>query len=146
MRQQRPHGTFVNIATIVNQADVLAERRSRLSDIGWWMQCTTEHLARRANREDRCTGHFWEGRYKCQLLLDWTGRQVRGDKRSRIPSHLSPILQQIGLDAPDWHELVKAFGRTFKRVAGTSEHLAEEACRRGQSWVQAPGNPLTVAS
>ena len=27
-----------------------------------------------------------------------------------------------------------------------SEHFAEEACRRGQSWVQAPGNPLTVAS
>jgi hypothetical protein len=76
-------------------------------------------------------------------LLDWTGRQVRRDKRGRIPSHLSPILQRIGLDAPEWCKLVKEFGRTFKRVAGTSEHLAEEASRRGLSWVQAPGNPLT---
>ena len=58
------------IATIVSQADVLTERRRRLSDISWWMRCTTEHIARHANREDRCTGHFWEGRYKFQLLLD----------------------------------------------------------------------------
>ena len=79
-------------------------------------------------------------------LLDWTGRQIRSDKRGSIPDHLSPILQRMGLDAPDWCDLVKKFSRTFKRVAGTSEHLAEEARRRGQHWVQAPGNPLTVAS
>ena len=79
-------------------------------------------------------------------LLDWTGRQLRGDKRGSIPDRLSPILQRIGLDAPDWCDLVKKFGRTFKRMAGTTEHLAEEASRRGQHWVQAPGNPLAVAS
>ncbi len=241
-----------DIMAIVNQSDVLAARRRRLSDISWWMRCTTEHIARRANREDCCTGHFWEGRYKCQLLLDeaallacaayvdlnpvraamvetpekssftgakdriddqlgkkatsrkqmhsqernrpgprsgwlspieanasfdpvgpdgcdsgrrasrkgflpwsigeylelldWTGRQLRGDERGGIPNHLTPILKRIGLDAPNWCVLVKEFGRTFKRVAGTSEHLAEEAKRRGQHWVQAPGNPLAIAN
>ena len=78
-------------------------------------------------------------------LLDWTGRQLRGDKRGSIPDYLSPILQRIGLDGSAWCDLVKKFGRTFKRVAGTAEHLAEEASRRGQRWVQAPGNPLTIA-
>ena len=44
--------------------------RERLSNLSWYMKCLNEYIARRANEEDGCKGHFWESRFKSQALLD----------------------------------------------------------------------------
>jgi REP element-mobilizing transposase RayT len=49
--------------------DIIATYRLRLADLGWFMKCLNEPIARRANQEDGCTGHFWEARYRSQALL-----------------------------------------------------------------------------
>ena len=52
--------------TVVDMANVW---RQRLGDLSWFMKCLNEPIARQANQEDRCTGHFWEARFKSQPLL-----------------------------------------------------------------------------
>ncbi|MDB5390816.1 MAG: hypothetical protein JWM11_6462 [Planctomycetaceae bacterium] len=49
------------------------ERRIRLSDLGWYMKSLKKPFAKRANREDACTGAFWQERYKSIGILDETG-------------------------------------------------------------------------
>jgi len=237
------------LSLVTGSPERLAEIRRRLSSLSWFMRCVAEPIARRANREDRCTGRFWEGRYKCQPLLDeaalaaclayidlnpiragiavtpeesrftsayeriaarkeagandsavvespateksvsketpaprskgvtesrrddwlsplelseegmrspvpqsrasntgclpmcldqylelldWTGRQVRQDKRGAIPEELAPILQRIGLPGEAWLHLVTDFARLFRRSAGTPASLRRDAEKRGR--------------
>jgi REP element-mobilizing transposase RayT len=56
-------------AAIVENPELLAEYRSRLSNLSWLMKSLSEPIARRANAEDKVSFRFWEGRFKCQALL-----------------------------------------------------------------------------
>ena len=49
-------------------ADTANVWRNRLQDLSWFMKCLNEPIARQANKEDCCTGHLWEARFKSQAL------------------------------------------------------------------------------
>jgi hypothetical protein len=244
---------------ITGNPERLAEVRARVSSISWFMRCLAEPIARWANREDACTGRFWEGRYKCQpildesalaaclayvdlnpiragiaetpetslftsayeriqalehhtgggnsaeqlspgngidcgsgggaltastgdvsriraswlspfelsadqlrenvphgrtsntgclpmrfedylQLLDWTGRQIRQDKRGAIPSDLAPILRRLQLSRDGWLDLLQEFSRLFRRAAGTPSSLRRHTDKWGRRRMAGIGN------
>ena len=191
--------------------------RERLTSISWFMRCLNEYIARLANEEDRCTGRFWEGRFKCQALLDeaalaacmayvdlnpiradmadspeasdhtsiqrrihaiqasdqpaqpealmpfvgnprqempkglafrlmdylelvdWTGRQLRDDKRGAISAALPPILQRLGINPDSWLSLTQQFESHFSTFAGRADDIRQACQSRGQSWAHGMG-------
>ena len=68
--------TRSDVETLVRDRKRLAVIRSRLSDISWFMRSLSEPIARMANKQDECTGRFWEGRFKAQRLVDEAGLLV----------------------------------------------------------------------
>ena len=49
-------------------SNIVAIWRKRLANLSWFMKCLNQTIARQANKEDNCTGHFWEARFKSQAL------------------------------------------------------------------------------
>ena len=65
--------TAKDLRPIAKVPKKLAEIRTRLSDVSWWMKALAEPIARRANKEDGVKGKFWEARFGSEEILDEMG-------------------------------------------------------------------------
>ena len=73
LEEQLAEPTENEVQSLAANAELIAKLRLRLSDISWFMRALCEPIARMANREDECTGRFWEGRFKAQKITDEAG-------------------------------------------------------------------------
>jgi REP element-mobilizing transposase RayT len=70
--------------------------------------------------------------YLC--LLDETGRCLAAGKQGRIPENIPAILERVGVNAKNWLETSRSFGRKFPRVAGPVEQMRAAAQAVGRKW------------
>jgi hypothetical protein len=71
--EQLAEPTTVDVKALAGNMERIAVVRARLSDPSWFMRALSEPIARLANRQDECTGSFWEGRFKAQTITDEAG-------------------------------------------------------------------------
>ena len=69
-------------------------------------------------------------------LVDWTGRQIRTNKRGDIDSTTAPILNRLGVEQSEWVRTVVDFSRRFRFAAGSIGQLEKWCEAIGRSWVQ----------
>lgn len=63
------HESSNQILGVVQFEAAIAEYRSRLTNLSWLMKSLSKPIARKANAEEKVSGRFWEGRFRCQALL-----------------------------------------------------------------------------
>jgi REP element-mobilizing transposase RayT len=72
-------------------------------------------------------------------LVDYTGRQIRPDKRGAIAASQPPALHRLGLDPAHWTGQVKGIGSAYWRIVGSTEAIVEKAKAIGQDWMKGIG-------
>ena len=70
LSQKYQRGDKLSKGECISLDETVTIYRQRLYNISWLMRNLNEYIAREANKEDKCTGRFWEGRFKSQALLD----------------------------------------------------------------------------
>ena len=76
-------------------------------------------------------------------LVQWTGKQVRDDKRGAIPANAPSVLKRLERNPERWATRVKAIGSGYWRVVGEAQDLIDLAERLNQRWLKGIGTALS---
>ena len=66
--QRYREGDALSTAESATVSDIVNVWRNKLSSTSWFMRCLNQPIAHQVNREDECTGKFWESRFTSQAL------------------------------------------------------------------------------
>ena len=72
-------------------------------------------------------------------LVDWTGREIRGDKKGFINNSLPTLVSQLNITKKRWMDLTQNFERIFSDFASTREMLYLLADQLGQEHLKGVG-------
>jgi len=105
------------LAMIESSAEIY---KQRLIDISWFMRSLNKPIARLANKEGKCTGHFWEGRFKSQALLD--DKDIAdGNLTKRIPVNSK---DEIGEMSENFNGFTEHLQLTISQIATFTAKLS----------------------
>ena len=93
--------TEEEVRTLAADKEKIKTIRKRLSNISWFMAALSEHIARRANLEDGCSGRFWQGRFAWANLTSpydpilGCESSVMGIPNADLPGAVSAIVRAV---------------------------------------------------
>ena len=66
-------------------------------------------------------------------LRDWTGRQIRSDKRGAMPANLKPLFERLGITTELRVDCVVNFRKWFRSSVGRPQSMKAASEARGHS-------------
>jgi REP element-mobilizing transposase RayT len=114
--------------------------RAHLCNLSRFMACLNYVIALRANKEDGCTGRFWEGRFKSQALRDETALLA-----CMVYVDLNPVRAGIAadLESSDFTSIQDRIRRAQKKPR---EQHAPRLMRFGEAEKQSQQHAETICN